>query len=157
MVAHAEEFALQVVRAQPVRIGDIDAYRLEVEGVSGGQKLAGLLTFIPYRGLMYRITGVAPVRVIGQYQGRVRKAVGSFRPLTERERASIEKTTLRIVTAAPDEELVTLSKRTGNTWDPQRTAVLNGLSATTRFQGGEGVKIAQSEPYRPPKTSALTQ
>jgi predicted Zn-dependent protease len=106
---------------------------------------------------MYRITGVAPVRVIGQYQGRVRKAVGSFRPLTVRERASIEKTTLRIVTAAPDEELVTLSKRTGNTWDPQRTAVLNGLSATTRFHGGENVKIAQSEPYRPSKTSALTR
>jgi predicted Zn-dependent protease len=157
LAAHAEEFALQVVRAQSVRIGDIDAYRLEVEGVSGGQKLAGLLTFIPHRGLMYRITGVAPVRVIGQYQGRVRKAVGSFRPLTVREQASIEKTTLRIVTAAPDEELVTLSKRTGNTWDPQRTAVLNGLSATTRFHGGENVKIAQSEPYRPSKTSALTR
>jgi predicted Zn-dependent protease len=155
VAAHAEEFALRVLRAQPVRIGDIDAFRLEIEGTSGGQKLAGLLTFIPYGGLMYRITGVAPVRVIGQYQGRARKAAGSFRPLTVRERASIEKTTLRIVRAVPDEELVTLSKRTGNTWDPQRTAVLNGLPATTRFQGGEGVKIAQSEPYRPSETSAL--
>ncbi len=157
VAAHAEEFALQVVRAQPVRIGDIAAFRLEIEGTSGGQKLAGLMTFIPYRGLMYRITGVAPVRVIGQYQGRARKAAGSFRPLSVRERASIEKTTLRIVAAVPDEALVTLSKRTGNTWDPQRTAVLNGFLATTRFQGGEAVKIAQSEPYRPPKTSALTR
>jgi predicted Zn-dependent protease len=154
VAANAEEFFLSVVRAAPVRIGDIQGYRVEVQGSSGGQKLGGLLTFIPYRGLMYRITGVGPVRALSRYQGRALNTARSFRPLTPQERASIEKTSLRVVKALPEEELVTLSERTGNAWDPQRTAVLNGFASTARFRGGEDVKIAQSEPYRPPGTAA---
>jgi predicted Zn-dependent protease len=154
VAANAEEFALAVLRSTPVRIGDSEAYRLEVEGSSAGQKLAGVMTFIPHGGLMYRISGVAPVRVAGQYQGRTWNTARSFRPLTASERASIRRTRLRVVVAEPDEELVALSRRTGNAWDPQRTAVLNGVAATTRFAGGETVKIAREEPYRPQPDAA---
>ena len=56
---------------------------------------------------------------------------------------------LRVVTARPGEDLVALGRRTGNAWDPSRTAVYNGLFTSKRFEGGELVKIALVEPYVP--------
>jgi predicted Zn-dependent protease len=77
----------------------------------------------------------------------------SFRPLTEEQRKSIEVTRLALVEARAGEDLVALGNRTDNAWDPSRTAVLNGIFANHRFQGGELVKIARVEPYvpKPPK------
>ncbi|MEE8473800.1 MAG: M48 family metalloprotease [Myxococcota bacterium] len=147
--AHEKEYGLRVTRAQHVQLRAANAYRVGVEAVLGGQSLAAEMTFIPYKGSMYRVTGVAPARVADQFLGRARNTVRSFRPLTPDERNSIRQLSLRVVKALPDEDLVALGLRTGNGWGPQRTAVLNGISSNTRFQGGELLKIAHSEPYRP--------
>ncbi len=146
--AHQASLALKVTRAQPVQMRAANAYRVGVETVIGGQQLAAELTFIPYKDSMYRITGVAPIRVAAQFLGRARNTARSFRPLTPEERASIQQLSLRVVQARADEDLVAMGRRTGNDWGPPRTAVLNGISANARFRGGELLKIAHSEPYR---------
>jgi predicted Zn-dependent protease len=71
----------------------------------------------------------------------------SFRPLTEAERASIQATRLRVVTARPGEGLAELGRRTGNAWDPSSTAVYNGIFVDHRFEGGELVKVVKVEAY----------
>ncbi len=140
---------LTVLRSQRMKIGHLDAHRLHVEGFMGNQAVSAQLTFIPYRGVMYRIVGVAPRRVASEYMGRTGNTARSFRPLAEEERNSVQITRLRVVKALPGEDLTTLGERAGNAWDPLRTAVLNGLLGDERFEGGEPIKIAQTEAYRP--------
>ena len=40
-----------------------------------------------------------------------------------------------------------LSRRTGNDWNIQETAVVNGVFADARFEEGRLVKVAIAQPY----------
>jgi predicted Zn-dependent protease len=146
---HRDEFRIQVTEEKPVRIGEIDAHRLHVRGTVEGRNLAAQLTFIPYRGLMYRIVGVAPVFSARDYLPFARSTARSFRPLTDEERDSIQVLRLRTVEARAGENLITLSQRTGNTWDPTRTSVLNAIPASTPLEEGWPVKIVTEQRYTP--------
>jgi predicted Zn-dependent protease len=147
-----EQYRVDVKESKPVQIGRIRAWRIQLEGSSGRSSLVAYMSFIPYRGATWRITGVSPSHVSKQYLGRTLSTMRSFRPLTKEERRSIHATQLHIVTARPGEDLAALSRRTGNAWHPSRTAVLNGIFVNHRFEGGEPVKIAQVETYvaKPP-------
>ena len=59
-------------------------------------------------------------------------------------------TRLRVETARAGEGIAELSKRSGNEWSVNDTAVYNAVFADHRFAGGELVKIAVREPYRSP-------
>jgi predicted Zn-dependent protease len=144
-----EEFHLEVKQSKPVKIGRLDAWRMQLEG---GRKVANV-TFIPYRGATWRITGFSRSDVAKRYLPDTLNAARSFRPLTAAQRDSIEVTRLSLVEARSGEDLAALGRRTGNAWDPSRTAVLNGVFANHRFEGGELVKIARAEPYsaKPPR------
>jgi predicted Zn-dependent protease len=134
-------------RSQPVKIGRLDAWRMQLEG-SG---VAVHVTLIPYRGSTWRVTGFSRSIDAKKYRPHMLNTARSFRPLTAEERSSIETTRLSIVTAHAGEDLAELCRRTGNAWDASRTAVLNGIFANHRFDGGELVKIARVEPYVPGK------
>ena len=127
--------------------GRLDAWRMQLEG-SG---VAVHVTFIPYRGSTWRVTGFSRSIDAKKYRPHILNTARSFRPLTAEERSSIETTRLSIVTAHAGEDLAELCRRTGNAWDASRTAVLNGIFANHRFDGGEFVKIARVEPYVPGK------
>jgi predicted Zn-dependent protease len=138
-----EQFGVQLKESQPVKIGGIEAWRIRLEG---GRKVAHV-TFIPYRGMTWRITGFSRSNVAKQYLPHTLNATRSFRPLTAAQRKSIEVTRIALVEARSGEDLVALGRRTGNAWDPGRTAVLNGVFTNHRFEGGQLVKIARVEPY----------
>jgi predicted Zn-dependent protease len=138
-----KEFGVQVKQSRPVKIGGLDAWRMQLEG----SRAVAYVTFIPYRGATWRITGFFPSIVAKQYLPHTLNAARSFRPLTEAQRNSIEATRLSLVEARRGEDLAALGGRTGNAWEPSRTAVLNGIFANHRFKGGELVKIARVEPY----------
>jgi predicted Zn-dependent protease len=143
------EFGVQLKKSQPVKIGRLDAWRIQLEG---NRKVANV-TFVPYRGSTWRITGFSSSDVAKRYLPHTLNTARSFRPLTEEQRKSIEVTRIDLVEARSGEDLVALGRRTGNSWDPSRTAVLNGVFSNHRFEGGELVKIARVEPYsaKPPK------
>jgi len=145
----AREYRAEVARAAPLKIGALDAYRIGGYGSWEGRAVAAQLTLIPYRGVLYRLTGVAPRAVAEDYLGRARNTARSFRPLGPEEGHSFEALHLRVVEALPGEGLAALARRAGNAWDLQRSAVLNGVFSDVRFRGGERVKIARAEPYRP--------
>jgi predicted Zn-dependent protease len=144
-----EQFGVEVKESQPVKIGGIDAWRIRLEG---GRKVAHV-TFIPYHGATWRITGFSRSDVAKHYLPHTLNAARSFRPLTAAQRDSIEVTRIALVEARSDEDLAALCRRTGNAWDPGRTAVLNGVFTNHRFEGGKLVKIARVEPYsaKPPR------
>ncbi len=144
-----EEQRVEVKESKPVKIGRLDAWRMQLEGSSRGGSLSAYVTFIPYGEATWRITGVAPSRVAKQYLGRTLNTMRSFRPLTAKERKSIESMRLRVVTAIPGENLEELGRRTDNAWDASLTGLYNRIFVSHRFAGGELVKIARVEPYVP--------
>jgi len=146
-----EEGRAELKETAPVKIGDIDAWRLVVQArMGGGMSVSMVMVFIPYNGATFRITGMTRGASGSSYLGRFATTARSFGPLTQRERRGIESTKLRVVKAEPGETLAALGERTGNAWDPGRTAVYNGLFANHRFAGGELVKIGNVEPYVAP-------
>jgi len=142
-----DEQSVTLRKSRPVRIGDIDAWRLEISASSRGGGAASNVTFIPYRDSTWRITGITPQFSEKLFAKTVRTA-RSFRPMSEEERASIEVTRLRIVKARPGESLVSLGQRTSNAWNVSTTGVYNGLLTTHRFKGGELVKISRTSAFR---------
>ena len=135
-------------RSKRIQLGSLPAFRVEGRGDVEGQRVGAHLTFVALGDTMYRITAVAPIRVSHEYLGRARVTARSFRPLTPAERLSVPVTKLTVAEAFAGESLGELSGRSGNAWDDQRIAVLNGLAIDHVFEGGEQVKIAVATPYR---------
>jgi predicted Zn-dependent protease len=121
---------------------------VQLEGSGRARGVTANVTFIPYRGATYRITGVAPSAAARTYTGRMLSTARSFRPLSEEERAKITGMRLQLVTARAGEDLEELGRRTGSAWNISMSAAYNGLFTTHRFEGGELVKTTRIEPYR---------
>ncbi|HXV37686.1 MAG TPA: M48 family metalloprotease [Myxococcota bacterium] len=144
-VETSQTLPVEVVRSEPVKVAGIDAWRLQLDGSARGGSVQANVTFIPYRGAMYRITGVSSRIAARDYAGRMLATARSFRPLLERERAMIDEVRLRIEATRAGEDLAALSRRAGSSWSLAEIAVYNGLFTTHRFQGGELVKTARRE------------
>lgn len=151
----AEEWAEKTRESQPidiedskhVKVGKIDAWRLQVDSSSRAGRLSSLVTFIPYRDATWRVTGMSRASEAENFLGRTLSTTRSFRPLDAKERASIVSTKLVIVEARRSESLESLSERTGNTWDLPELALANNVFIDHRFEGGELVKIVRTSPY----------
>ena len=145
-----QEFPVDVTKSGPVKIGRIEAWRVQLESSGRARGLTANVTFIPYRGATYRITGVAPSAAARTYTGRMLSTMRSFRPLTEEQRAKITGMRIHLVTARAGETLEELGHRSGTAWNISTSAAYNGLFTTHRFEGGELVKTTRIEPYRSP-------
>ncbi len=139
--------SIDVRDSKHVKVGHIDAWRMQVDSSTGGGRLSSLITFIPYREATWRVTGMARASQAESFLGRTLVTTRSFRPLEDKERASIVSMKLAIVEARPGERLTALSERTGNAWELAQLALYNGVFVNHRFGGGELVKIVQTLPY----------
>jgi len=144
-----EKENISVMESKPIKIGELDAWRMRIHAGGGGGSVIALVTFVPYGNMTWRITGVSPSSLADDFVGRFSNTTRSFRPLTEEERASVQAERLRLAKARPGENLVELGRRYDNAWKPGNTAVYNAIFPNHRFEGGELVKIAQVEPYVP--------
>ena len=142
--------SVEVVRSQPVKIGHIDAWRMRMDVKPGGPTLAAWMTFVPWAGNVWRMAGITRSASGDRYAGTFLSTMRSFRPLSPEERTSIRYAQVHVVSAYSEEDLSALGQRTGNLWDPSRTAVFNGIFSNRRFDGGELVKIARVGTYVPP-------
>ena len=138
---------LKLEREQAIRIGDFPAYRVEGRASGTPVPIGVHITFIAHGGSVYRITGMA-MGVGDAKEGIFISVARSFRPLTPRERASIRETRLRIVPAQGGETVAQLTQRTHNAWNLQEAAVYNGVFADHKFEQGQLVKVAISQPYK---------
>jgi predicted Zn-dependent protease len=106
------------------------------------------MTFIAYRGQIYRLSAGARQGRFSRYAGIFRGFARSFRSLRSGEASSIDEVRLRIAIVQEGEDLPGLIERTGNEWDLNRTAVINGLTVGDPLVAGTSLKIAVREPYR---------
>ena len=133
---------LRVDQVEPIRIGDLEAFR--ARGSASGAKI--VLTWIAYESAIYRLTGAA---ASSRYEGAFLNVARSFRPLDDAQRASIREDHLRLEAARQGEGLAALSQRSGNRWDLQTTAIMNGIFANQALVQGQLVKVAVAVPYEP--------
>ena len=130
---------------QPLKVGSLPAYRVHVSGPEG----RGFMTFIAYKGSIYRIDTISTGSLIRSFEGRGRAVARSFRPLTEEEKLLFKVTRLEVVESRGGESLSALSARTANELDLPTTAVLNDLFINARLVEGQSVKIGRAFPYAP--------
>jgi predicted Zn-dependent protease len=72
----------------------------------------------------------------------------SFAALSAGQRAGILERRLRLHQARAGESLAALSRRTGNRWSLEETAVANGVPADAPLAEGHWIKVAIEQPYR---------
>jgi predicted Zn-dependent protease len=130
---------------QPIRIGALPGYRVQGRA-HGGAAVPVVFTWIAYRGSIYRITGLSRPPA-DRFAGTFRAVARSFRPLPPEALAGVRETHVRVVSARDGETLKQISERTGNTWNLQELAVVNGLYADATLASGDLVKVAVAERY----------
>jgi predicted Zn-dependent protease len=140
---------LQVVEAGSVQLSSGDGFRALVAMPSQRGPTAADLTWIPFDGRIYRLTGLASGSSYRPYQGAFASVARSFRSLTPQEIRGIRESRLRIVPARAGETLDQLAARTGSSWKVEEMAVANALPRSGRLQAGQLVKVAIPEPYQP--------
>lgn len=130
--------------SKPVKLGTLDAWRVEVDAPSARGSTYVLSTLFAFRDATWRITGMTPTGLASRNRGRILATTRSFRPIDRTRAAKIQGTWLHVVTARANEDPAALAERTGSVWNAARTAVANGVDTNHRFAGGERVKIART-------------
>jgi predicted Zn-dependent protease len=146
---YAAHEGLPLQDAQKLLVGALPAFRARALVPTSFGRVAAEITWIAYEGRIYRLVAGMEPGSFRKYEGLFRKFAQSFRPLTDAERAEIQEVRLRTAHAQPGETLAALSKRTGNVWDLNYTAVVNGLMVGEALVPGESIKVAVREPYAP--------
>ena len=154
LAVEAPEAHAHILDARTVEVNGRTAYQVETWGPTPQGAMAGQLTWIAYGGSVYRISAVAPSPVAERLFGRARSMTHTFRPLTDEERDSILVQHLATARARGGEDLTAFSKRVGNAWDTEQTAVFNGLLPDARLGSDQLLKIARSERYQPSAPAA---
>lgn len=149
-----EGMTIRVRERQNLRIGELDAIRLEGRASTPVGPLYATLTFVRYGELVYRLTLLSLDGT--RYRGRAHAFAHSFRPLDEAGVRSLRVTRLRIARARENETLQALSERTRNALEVVFTGVLNGIYASTPLPARAPIKIGIAEPYIPRSTVATT-
>jgi predicted Zn-dependent protease len=140
---------LEVLQSGATKVGSLPGYRVLARGATQ-QGTVGLdFTYFAYKGLVYRLQGMAGPQSFPAYTEVFGKVAQTFRPLSSTERALCKERRLRIVSAREGESIAALSQRTGNAWSPTETAVMNGMNETSRLRAGESVKIVLERQYVP--------
>jgi predicted Zn-dependent protease len=140
---------LQVVEAGAVQLTAGDGFRALAALPTQRGPMAVDLTWIPYDGRIYRLTGLASGSSYRPHQGAFASVARSFRSLGPQELRGIQEQRLRIVAARAGETLDQLVSRSRSSWKLQEVAVANALPPGVRLQAGQLVKVAVPEPYHP--------
>jgi len=146
--AFAQQNGLRLQDAQRLRIGGHDAFHARALARTQQGEVGLSLHWIAHPAGLFRFTGAAPAARFGAWAGVLEGTARSFRALSREERASITSRHLAVARARAGESLAALSRRTGNVWSVEQTAVANGLSPTAPLPAGLAVKIAVERPFR---------
>jgi predicted Zn-dependent protease len=102
----------------------------------------------PEDRVVFRITSASSKDRYPHFEPTFARVAQSFRQPSMRERESIKKRQLWITRARAGENLATLSRRSGNVWSIEQTAIQNELLPDAFLTSGQLIKIAVDLPYR---------
>jgi predicted Zn-dependent protease len=133
--------------AERFTIGGLPAVRTRALAHTREGLIALDLTWIAYRGRIFRFTGAAPADGADRDRSAFRATAESFGPISASERARIREARLRIVTARAGEMLGDVVARTNSTWGVEMAAAANALETTGPLHSGQLVKVPVMQPY----------
>jgi predicted Zn-dependent protease len=105
------------------------------------------VTWIAHDGVIFQLVAIASAEQFKTYQPVFDSVSGSFRPLTDHERAGITEKRIRLVVARAGETIEVLATRAHSAWKPEEVAVANGLIVTRPLHEGQVLKVAVEERY----------
>jgi len=150
--ARAEERGERIPKPLIVRRSEVQHLEDErtvysIEGTIGNSSTQ-ILYWVPLPGGIFRLSCTMPMalRLDGAEDCQV--TAGSLQPLRGAERSRIQRVTLQLESARPNETLAEFSARTRNHWSLEWTAAVNGLSEPYTLEAGQLIKYARAEPYR---------
>ena len=146
---YQRKLGLSIHHRGSIKLGDLDAYRIEASAQMSHMRVNTQLTWIAYNGRIYQLNAAAPSGVGTNFIGLANNTARSFRPLTAEERNSFKILRLRLVPAQGGESIAALSERSGNALPIPWTAIINGQGSSQPLAQGQVVKIARAEPYQP--------
>jgi predicted Zn-dependent protease len=135
--------------ASRTQINGLPAIQLTRKAKTSEGVLGVLFTWIAHKGVVYQITGLSPSDSFDSYLGVFKETVASFRPLSGEDWLKIKEARLRVVKARNGETLEELGKRVNSVWSLAEIAVTNGLPQKGRLSGGQLIKVAILQPYKP--------
>jgi len=136
---------VELQASNPVQVGEIPGWRMEIKSFGGGLSVTGVVTFFPYAGATWRIVGIAPSRRAKPQRGNLTLPVRSFAALEPGDTDGIVVLRMSVTEATENEPLERLSLRTDNAWSVLETAVNNGVFSNHHFERGDLVKVAHAE------------
>ncbi len=137
----AERAQLALGDGERLRGSAFPSYRARARARTESRELALSITWIAHPKVMLRLTGaVAPERWSAALP-HFEHAAASIRTLRAAERESIRAQRLAVATARAGESLDRLSRRVGNRWSVDETAVANDLEKTAPLKAGRPVKV----------------
>lgn len=104
----------------------------------------GLIVFLTHQGKNYRIMGIAAAASFDAVLPLMKSTVGSFGPLTDPSAMSAQPARLKVITATAAMTVGQLaSQHPGVSAD--RLAIINQLTASSRIEAGQKVKIVEGK------------
>lgn len=135
------EARIEPVSTRSASIGAFPAFVVTYLDRSGRVPSYLHFAWVSMAGTTYQLIGLAPEI----HRETLRNAAISLRPLTDVERSGVTGKRLRVVAALKGERLEELGARTGNTWVPAYTALVNGVEVEAGLDEGKLIKIAREE------------
>ncbi len=126
-----------------VDINGNPAYKVVLTDNSSGKPVDMMLFWIKMDNVIYNISGLG----YSNYSDTIQSCVQTFRRLTKEEKAGIKGLYLDFASVKSGEDIKAFSKRTGNQWTPELTAIMNGIEPGTAIKEGEYLKIAVEKRY----------
>ena len=107
-----------------------------------------MIYFVKVYDTVFQLSCASHSQNFEKYIDDCRTTARTLRSLTRRNKARIKSRRLVIAEALPNEKLSDLSTRTGNVWELELTAAINGMDKTgDRLTAGQRIKVAVEEPY----------
>ncbi|MEH6589030.1 MAG: M48 family metalloprotease [Halioglobus sp.] len=140
-----EQAQLEPAERRAISIDGWPAQLLRYDDNSSDETVSLYYLFVAIQDDSFTITAMGYER----YREQLRQTVMSMRKLTTAEAKSIGGLRVRVATARSGESLDSLSRRVGNQWPVELTAIVNGLGVASDVEAGTPVKIAVWEQYSP--------
>jgi len=147
LVQELERAAQRPLEVEYFEVGGLPVARSRATVQTGKGPYAAALVWIAKDGLIYQVSGLAPVAHEPDYRPVFAAVVESFGSLRDSDRDQIRVSKLRVAYARAGETVGEVAERTGSTWDPEEAAIANALEPDTRLAAGTPLKMAIAERY----------
>ncbi|MCB2220971.1 MAG: M48 family metalloprotease [Bacteroidetes bacterium] len=139
----SQAYGIKPLRNDSIRINEFPARIVSFRDNTGEQPVLLYAYWIQHNQTLLNLIGLSTMK----YESMVQSAAESIRNLTTEEKESISGWKLRSEKAIAGETIADFCRRTGNMWNAERTALMNGINVEEPLRDEQVLKIAVDSPY----------